>query len=168
MASSTQLPFHQSLHDLHQAGKRDRIPSHTIVDANDQIFYGWVTANCPKDIERFHLRMLLFHVLGAKSLEELRTYYDVTMNSYKKHSSQHRRGKLSESGENHCVWNECTIIPHHAFSAVGRLFRELMGLDLPFGNKVVVLGGDWRQISPVAIYANRTTIVATCLKNLPL
>ncbi|GBM58760.1 hypothetical protein AVEN_179315-1 [Araneus ventricosus] len=28
----------------------------------------------PKDTERFHLRMLLFHVTRAKSFEELRTY----------------------------------------------------------------------------------------------
>ncbi|GFV44683.1 ATP-dependent DNA helicase [Trichonephila clavipes] len=38
------------------------------------------------------------------------------------------------------VWDECTIIPHYTFSLVGRLFRELMGLDLPFGGKVFVLG----------------------------
>ncbi|GFT06798.1 ATP-dependent DNA helicase [Trichonephila clavipes] len=45
---------------------------------------------------------------------------------------------------------------------------ELMVLDLLFGGKVFVLGGDWRQILPVEAHANRTTFVETCLKNLPL
>ncbi|GBO43139.1 hypothetical protein AVEN_121655-1 [Araneus ventricosus] len=37
----------------------------------------------PKDTERFHLRMLLFHVPGVNSFEELRTYDSVTMDSFK-------------------------------------------------------------------------------------
>ncbi|GFS52780.1 ATP-dependent DNA helicase [Trichonephila inaurata madagascariensis] len=40
-----------------------------------------------------------------------------------------------------------------------------MGLYVPFGGKVNVLGGDWRQILPFAVYANRTAIVETWLKN---
>ncbi|GBN54440.1 hypothetical protein AVEN_170934-1, partial [Araneus ventricosus] len=66
------------------------------------------------------------------------------------------------------IWDECTMTPHHALSAVDRLFRDLTGSDLPFGGKVFVLGGDWRQILPVAVHANRTTILETCLKNSPL
>ncbi|GBM10774.1 hypothetical protein AVEN_153-1 [Araneus ventricosus] len=66
------------------------------------------------------------------------------------------------------IWDECTMTPHHALSAVDRLFRDLTGSDLPFGGNVFVLGGDWRQILPVAVHANRTTILETCLKNSPL
>ncbi|GBO40094.1 hypothetical protein AVEN_68649-1 [Araneus ventricosus] len=66
------------------------------------------------------------------------------------------------------IWDECATAPHHALSVVDRLFRDLMNSDLPFGGKVSVLGGDWRQILPVAMHANRTTIIETCLKNLPL
>ncbi|GBO29961.1 hypothetical protein AVEN_99257-1 [Araneus ventricosus] len=43
------------------------------------------------------------------------------------------------------IWDECTMTPHHALSAVDRLLRDLMNSDLPFGGKVFVLGGDWRQ-----------------------
>ncbi|GFV13288.1 ATP-dependent DNA helicase [Trichonephila clavipes] len=43
-----------------------------------------------------------------------------------------------------------------------------MGLDLPFGGNVFILGGDWRQILPVVVHANRITIAETCLKNSPL
>ncbi|GFY00911.1 ATP-dependent DNA helicase [Trichonephila clavipes] len=66
------------------------------------------------------------------------------------------------------IRKECTMTPHHALSAIDRLFRDLMVLDVPFGGKVFVLGGDWRQILPVAVHANRTAIVETCLKNSPL
>ncbi|GBN84932.1 hypothetical protein AVEN_265768-1 [Araneus ventricosus] len=60
------------------------------------------------------------------------------------------------------------MTPHHALSAVDRLLRDLMNSDLPFGGKVFVLGGDWRQILPVAVHANRATSIQTCLKNSPL
>ncbi|GFY37563.1 ATP-dependent DNA helicase [Trichonephila inaurata madagascariensis] len=46
------------------------------------------------------------------------------------------------------VWDECTMTPHHALSAVDRLFRDLMGLDVQFG-----------------VHENRTAISETCLKN---
>ncbi|GFV08867.1 ATP-dependent DNA helicase [Trichonephila clavipes] len=58
------------------------------------------------------------------------------------------------------------MTPHHALSAVDRLFRDLMGLDVPSGGKV--FGVDWRQILPVAVHANRIAIVDICngtLKN---
>ncbi|GBN68337.1 hypothetical protein AVEN_252201-1 [Araneus ventricosus] len=52
------------------------------------------------------------------------------------------------------IWDELTMTPHHALSAVDRLLRYLMNSDLPFGGKVFVLGGDWRQILPVAVHTN--------------
>ncbi|GBM40689.1 hypothetical protein AVEN_159663-1 [Araneus ventricosus] len=63
------------------------------------------------------------------------------------------------------IWDECTMTPHHALSAVDRSFRDLTGSDLPFGGKVFVFGGDWTHILPVAVHANRITIFETCLKN---
>ncbi|GFU82922.1 ATP-dependent DNA helicase [Trichonephila clavipes] len=66
------------------------------------------------------------------------------------------------------ILNKSTMIPHHALSVVDRLLRERMGLDLPFGCKVIVLGGDWRQILPVAVHVKKTTLLKICLKNSPL
>jgi len=37
----------------------------------------------------------------------------------------------------------------HAFEAIDRSFRDLMGVDFPFGCKVMVLGGGFRQVLPV-------------------
>ncbi|GBN27558.1 hypothetical protein AVEN_167654-1, partial [Araneus ventricosus] len=53
----------------------------------------------PKDTERFHLRMLLFHVPGAKSFEEFRTYDSVTMESFKEACRARNFWKMMVSGE---------------------------------------------------------------------
>ena len=58
----------------------------------------------------------------------------------------------------------------HAFEAVDRTLRDLMkAVDLlleekPFGGKVVVFGGDFRQILPVVIKGSREDIVGSCLR----
>ena len=47
-------------------------------------------------------------------------------------------------------------------------FRELTGIDKPFGNIVVVLGGDFRQILPVVVRESRSHIIDACIKSLEL
>lgn len=42
------------------------------------------------------------------------------------------------------LWNEATMTHRHAFEAADRSFRDIMGLDLPFGGKVMVFGEDFR------------------------
>ena len=37
----------------------------------------------------------------------------------------------------------------HIYEAADRTFRDLLGADVPFGGKVVVFGGDFRQVLPV-------------------
>jgi hypothetical protein len=63
------------------------------------------------------------------------------------------------------VWDEAPMMHKHVFEAVDRTFRDIM--DRPnelFGGKVVVLGGDFRQILPVVPRGNRGQIVAASLK----
>ncbi|GFY13895.1 ATP-dependent DNA helicase [Trichonephila clavipes] len=116
----------------------------------------------PKDIERFNLRMLLFHVPRAKSFEELRIYEGIVRTFLK------RRIVLGICWKTMLRSFLGTMTPPHALSAVDRLFRDLMCLDVTFGGKVFVLGCDRRYILPVAVHANKTAIVETCLKNSPL
>jgi len=46
-------------------------------------------------------------------------------------------------------WDEIGTIKNNVFHAVDRLFRRIMGSNQPFGGKMVVTMGDWRQIPPV-------------------
>jgi hypothetical protein len=63
------------------------------------------------------------------------------------------------------VWDEAPMMHKHVFEAVDRTFRDIMGRpDELFGGKVVVLGGDFRQILPVVPRGNRGQIVAASLK----
>lgn len=60
------------------------------------------------------------------------------------------------------------MIPVHALHAIDRLLRELTGEDVPFGGKIFLLGGDFRQVLPVIPHGARTAIVENCLKRSPL
>jgi len=63
------------------------------------------------------------------------------------------------------VWDEAPMMHKHVFEAVDRTLRDIMGRpDVLFGGKVVVLGGDFRQILPVVPRGNRGQIVAASLK----
>ena len=48
------------------------------------------------------------------------------------------------------VFDEAPMCHKDIFSAVDTLLQELLNCRLPFGGKPVLLGGDWRQIPPVA------------------
>ncbi|XP_076907059.1 uncharacterized protein LOC143563399 [Bidens hawaiensis] len=53
------------------------------------------------------------------------------------------------------IWDEAPMIHKHAFESLDRTLKDVMNVDLGntsgslFGGKVVVLGGDFRQILPV-------------------
>ena len=64
------------------------------------------------------------------------------------------------------LWDEAPMAPKQAVQAVDDLLRDLMGNDLPFGGKVIVLGGDFRQVLPVMPHCSRDDIVAHSVKSL--
>ena len=61
----------------------------------------------------------------------------------------------------------------HAFMAVDRTLRDIMSRDdpllnqIPFGNKKILFGGDFRQILPVVKRGNRSAIVHASIKSAP-
>ncbi|XP_035845741.1 uncharacterized protein LOC118492075 [Helianthus annuus] len=69
------------------------------------------------------------------------------------------------------IWDEAPMVHKHGFEALDRslkdLFRSVSGAssELPFGGKVIVFGGDFRQILPVVPGGSRQQIKTTIFAN---
>ena len=66
------------------------------------------------------------------------------------------------------VIDEATMLNNMLLQALDACLRDIMNTDLPFGGKVVVLCGDFRQTLPVVPGASRAGIIAKCLNQHPL
>ncbi|XP_071581098.1 uncharacterized protein, partial [Temnothorax nylanderi] len=49
------------------------------------------------------------------------------------------------------IWDEAPMAPRYALDIIDRTLRDIMSNDLPFGGKIVILGGDFRQLLPIKI-----------------
>ena len=63
------------------------------------------------------------------------------------------------------IWDEAPMAPSYALKAVDILLRDIMNINLPFARKIMVLGGDFRQVLPVIRFANRSELIAASLKS---
>ncbi|XP_057432230.1 ATP-dependent DNA helicase RRM3-like [Lotus japonicus] len=69
------------------------------------------------------------------------------------------------------IWDEAPMLNKHCFEALDRSLNDIMktqfthGYDIPFGGKVVVLGGDFRQILPVISKGSRSEIVGSAINS---
>ncbi|KAI3687642.1 hypothetical protein L1987_81342 [Smallanthus sonchifolius] len=69
------------------------------------------------------------------------------------------------------IWDEAPMIHKHAFEALDRTMKDILMSDeknnskMMFGGKVVVFGGDFRQILPVIPNGSRNEIVNACLSS---
>ncbi|XP_035832001.1 uncharacterized protein LOC110870495 [Helianthus annuus] len=69
------------------------------------------------------------------------------------------------------IWDEAPMIHKHAFEALDRTLKDILMPDcsnseaLPFGGKVIVFGGDFRQILPVVPNGSRQDIVNASLSS---
>jgi ATP-dependent DNA helicase PIF1 len=67
------------------------------------------------------------------------------------------------------IWDEAPMMHRYCFEAVDRTLKDIMHEDgYPFGGKVVVLGGDFRQILPVIPKGTRYEIVRATINSSPL
>ena len=82
-------------------------------------------------------------------------------------SKQGALAKLIQSAKL-LVWDEAPMIHRHAAECIDRSLRDLCSCDLPFGGKVIVFGGDFRQILPVIRHGTRSEVVSACLNKSPL
>ena len=56
------------------------------------------------------------------------------------------------------------MIPRGAINVIDNMLRDFMEKDLPFGGKLLVLGGDFRQVLPVVPYAGPEQVVGETLQ----
>ncbi|XP_057433347.1 uncharacterized protein LOC130726131 [Lotus japonicus] len=69
------------------------------------------------------------------------------------------------------IWDETPMLNKHCFEALDRSLNDIIktqsthGYDIPFGGKVVVLGGDFRQILPVISKGSRSEIVGSAINS---
>ena len=67
------------------------------------------------------------------------------------------------------IWDEAPMADKHVYETVDRTFRDIMkqvnpALEkIPFGGKIMVFGGDFRQILPIVKHGNRSAIVSQCI-----
>ena len=61
------------------------------------------------------------------------------------------------------VWDEAPMSHKYQMEALDRSLRDITGSDLPFGGKVTVLSGDFRQCLAVIQHANRAEVVNAAL-----
>lgn len=52
----------------------------------------------------------------------------------------------------------------NAVVAIDRYLRDITKRDIPMGGKLVLFGGDFRQILPVVIGGGANAIISCCLK----
>ncbi|KAK8792732.1 hypothetical protein WA158_002607 [Blastocystis sp. Blastoise] len=64
------------------------------------------------------------------------------------------------------IWDEAPMMKGDCFMVVHRLLCDIMNteLDIPFGGKTVVLGGDFRQCLPVIRKGTQAQIVSSSIK----
>nr|XP_047141267.1 uncharacterized protein LOC101235929 [Hydra vulgaris] len=60
--------------------------------------------------------------------------------------------------------DKASMIPKHALSAIDKLLQEICNNNFPFGGKVILMGGDFRQILPVVKRGRPAEVVEPCLK----
>ncbi|XP_028053298.1 uncharacterized protein LOC114257721 [Camellia sinensis] len=64
------------------------------------------------------------------------------------------------------IWDEATMTNRYAFEALNRTLIDITGVDYPFGGKIMVFGGDFRQVLPIVPKGTKAeTIAASIVKS---
>jgi len=56
------------------------------------------------------------------------------------------------------------MAPRYALEIMDRTLRDIINNDLLFGGKIVLLGGNFRQLLPIKVYGTRNEIVNLSIK----
>jgi hypothetical protein len=63
------------------------------------------------------------------------------------------------------IIDEASMVPKHALRVIDDLFRQITGINDPFGGKLFILGGDFRQTLPIQKHATKAQQEDLCIKN---
>ena len=66
------------------------------------------------------------------------------------------------------IWDEASMAHRHNIEALDILLRDLCNLDELFGGKIIVFGGDFRQVLPVLPHKTQAEAVDASLVSSPL
>ncbi|GBN20109.1 hypothetical protein AVEN_30971-1 [Araneus ventricosus] len=66
------------------------------------------------------------------------------------------------------ISDEITMLTKDGLRCIDSLLRDLMNNDKPFGVKVIIIGGDFRQTLPVVPRGTRADVIESCIKSSPL
>ncbi|XP_048502683.2 uncharacterized protein LOC104896527 [Beta vulgaris subsp. vulgaris] len=66
------------------------------------------------------------------------------------------------------IWDEAPMTHIYHFEAVDRSLKDLMENDLPFGGKIIVFGGDFRQVLPVVRNGTRAQMIDASFVKSPI
>ena len=64
------------------------------------------------------------------------------------------------------IIDEASMIPIHALHAIDRLLRDITrNNEIPFGGKIILLGGDFRQVLPIVPRSPPAAVIEACLQS---
>jgi hypothetical protein len=66
------------------------------------------------------------------------------------------------------LFDEISMVNKWALTAIDNLFKDIMRNNLPFGGKVIVVGGDFRQLLPVLEHSDQEMQIDACAIYSPL
>jgi len=91
---------------------------------------------------------------------------DTSVSSLKvnsKEASTIRKSKLININ-----WDEAPMASACALMVVNRLLKDIMENNVFFAGKIIVLGGDFRQVLPVVPHVSRQLTIQNCIKHSPI
>ncbi|XP_065318878.1 uncharacterized protein LOC135926873 [Gordionus sp. m RMFG-2023] len=82
------------------------------------------------------------------------------------HMNLHSSLALDIKNSKLIIIDEATMMTKHALRCIDRLLKDIMKNSHPFGGKIILLGGDFRQTLPVVPKGSKVDIIESCIKKI--
>ena len=102
--------------------------------------------------------------LGGTMHSKLKIPIDISENSVLSITVKSKTAKTIQNAK--LIIIEGTMIDRLVLECNDRTFQDIMNNDLPFGNKTIILSGDFRQCLPVIPKAGKSEILSRTIKTL--